>query len=488
MEFIHDDFLLNTEAARHLYHGYAANEPILDYHSHLPAEEISADRRFANLFEIWLEGDHYKWRAMRANGVAEEYCTGNAPAYEKFLAWARTVPVALRNPLYHWTHLELKRYFGIAELLNENNAASVWTRANHLLQSDDFSARVILRKFRVQVACTTDDPCDDLSAHRAIAASEKSFRVLPAFRPDKAFRVNVPREFNAWVSRLEAASNIAIISLQSFEDALRRRHDFFHDHGGRLSDHGLDRCFATPGAPRQVEAIFAKAREGSAATPEELELFASYLMLFFGRLDAEKGWTKQLHIGAQRNLNTRRMRELGPDKGYDGIGDWNQARNLAAFLDLLDREHSLPKMIVYNANPADSYAFATTIGSFQEGPLAGKLQLGSAWWFLDQKEGIECQLNTLSNTGLLARFVGMLTDSRSFMSFPRHEYFRRVLCSLLGREMENGELPRDERLIGNLVRDICYRNAKNYFGFDSGTEAERPENAAAASGKSSPTV
>ena len=338
------------------------------------------------------------------------------------------------------------------------------------------------------MVCTTDDPCDDLSAHRAIARSEKSFRVLPTFRPDKALRVDRPDEFRAWVNRLEAASNIAIAFLRDFEHALKRRHDFFHEQGARLSDHGLDHCYSLPGSPRQLEAIFAKARDGgSAATPEEMECFASHMMLFFGRLDAEKGWTKQLHIGAQRNINTRRMRELGPDKGFDGIGDWNQASKLAAFLDLLDQEHSLPKIIVYSSNPADSYPFATAIGSFQEGPQPGKLQLGSAWWFLDQKEGIEQQLNILSNTGLLARFVGMLTDSRSFMSFPRHEYFRRVLCNLLGKEVERGELPKDEKLIGSMVVNICYRNAKSYFGFEGGSKPAE-EGASQAATSNLPTV
>ena len=466
MEFIHDDFLLSTESARRLYHEYAAREPIMDYHSHLPPADISTDRSFRNLFEIWLEGDHYKWRAMRSNGIAEDYCTGAAPDYEKFLAWARTVPVTLRNALYHWTHLELKRYFGISELLNENNATSIWDRANQLLQSGGFSARAILRKFRVEMICTTDDPCDDLRAHQAITANEKSFRVLPTFRPDKALRVDRPQEFRAWVNRLEATANVSIGSLRDFEHALKRRHDYFHEQGARLSDHGLDYCYCTPGSAQQVDAIFSKARErGQAATLEEMESFASHMMLFFGQLDAEKGWTKQLHIGAQRNVNSRAMRELGPDKGFDGIGDWNQVNRLAAYLDLLDEEHSLPKTIIYNSNPVDSYAFATTIGSFQEGPLAGKLQLGSAWWFLDQKDGIEQQLNALSNAGLLARFVGMLTDSRSFMSFPRHEYFRRVLCNVLGKEMESGELPRDEQLIGSMVKNICYSNAKSYFGF-----------------------
>jgi|SRR5215472_1206730 len=463
MDFIHDDFLLTTKTARHLYHQYAAPEPILDYHSHLPPGDIASDRRFQDLFEIWLEGDHYKWRLMRANGVAERYCTGEASPFDKFLAWARTVPAALRNPIYHWTHLELKRYFGIEELLDESSAASIWECANRLLRSSDLTARGILRKFRVRMLCTIDDPCDDLGYHRATAASEGGFSVFPTFRPDMAFGVENPDEFGPWVDRLEAASNVAISSLSDFLTALKRRHEFFHENGARLSDHGLKRCFAAPCTEKQAAAIFSKARARVAAKPSEAEQFASYLLLFFGKLDAEKGWTKQLHIGALRNVSTRRSRELGTDKGFDSISDWNQAEQFCAFLDHLDQEHSLPKIILYNLNPADNYAFCTALGNFQEGPVAGKLQYGSAWWFLDQKEGIEAQLNALSNTGLLSRFIGMVTDSRSFMSFPRHEYFRRILCNLIGREVENGELPNDERLLGTMVRDICFRNAQRFL-------------------------
>ncbi len=466
MDFIHDDFLLHSKTAQKLYHGYAAQEPILDYHSHLPAQEIAAGRRFGNLFEIWLEGDHYKWRAMRANGVPESYCTGNAEPYEKFLAWARTAPFTLRNPLYHWTHLELKRYFGISELLDESNAKSVWDRANSLLQTEELTARGILRKFKVRAACTTDDPCDDLAAHRAITAAAPGFRVFPTFRPDKALLVNAPEAFNAWVGRLERSANVTISSLRDFLDALKQRHDFFHQNGGRLSDHGLPRCYATPCSDSHAEAIFAKARGGSAATPEEHEHFASLLMLYFGRWDAERGWTKQLHLGALRNVSTRGARDTGPDTGYDVVGDWNQAEALNGYLNLLHRENALPKMILYNVNPADNYVFATAIGSFQDGVTPGKIQFGSGWWFLDQKEAIEWQLNALSNTGLFSRFIGMLTDSRSFMSFPRHEYFRRVLCDLLGRDVENGELPNDETLLGATVKNICFENARQYLGLD----------------------
>ncbi|HYL85531.1 MAG TPA: glucuronate isomerase [Candidatus Angelobacter sp.] len=471
MEFIHDDFLLETKTARRLYHEYAAPEPILDYHSHLSPADIAADRRFQNLFEIWLEGDHYKWRLMRANGIADRYCTGDAPAHEKFLAWARTVPAALRNPVYHWTHLELKRYFGIAELLDEGSAEAIWERANRLLQAKELTTRGILRKFKVRALCTVDDPCDDLRHHRAIAAAGEEFHVLPTFRPDQALAVDSPREFNAWVARLEAASNVHVSSLRDFLAALQQRHDFFHANGGRLSDHGLEHCYSGPCTEQTASAVFAKARAGNPATPEEKEQFASYLMLFFGRLDAEKGWTQQLHIGALRNVNTRGLRELGRDKGFDSIGDWNQAAPLCSFLDKLNQENALPRTILYNLNPADNYVFSTAAGSFQEGPVAGKVQFGSGWWFLDQKEGIEWQLNALSNTGLLSRFIGMLTDSRSFMSFPRHEYFRRVLCNVIGRDVEKGELPSDEKLVGNMVRDICYRNAERYLNLGNDTSA-----------------
>jgi glucuronate isomerase len=468
MDFIHDDFLLHSNTARNLYHTYAEQESILDYHSHLPPSDIAADRRFQNLFEPWLEGDHYKWRAMRANGIPESHVTGDAPAYEKFLAWARTVPFTLRNPLYHWTHLELKRYFGINELLDETTAKSVWERANDQLQNGDLTAQGILRKFRVRAVCTTDDPCDDLAHHKAVTKAVPGFRMYPTFRPDAALLVQQPGAFNAWVDRLERASNVTVSSLRDFLDALKQRHDFFHAHGGRLSDHGLAYCHATPCTETRAGVIFAKTRSDRAATPAEHEQFASFVMLFFGRLDAERGWTKQLHLGALRNVNTRATRQLGPNTGYDVVGDWNQAENLCKYLDLLNQENALPKMILYNVNPVDNYVFSTVIGSFQDGATAGKIQFGSGWWFLDQKEAIEWQLNALSNNGLFSRFIGMLTDSRSFMSFPRHEYFRRVLCNLLGREVEKGELPNDEKLLGSVIRNICFENARGYLGLQLG--------------------
>src|SRR5579864_1165115 len=433
--FIHDDFLLQCATARRLYHEFAESEPILDFHSHLPAADIAEDRRFRDLSEIWLEGDHYKWRLMRANGIAERYRTGEAPRFEKFQAWAKTLPSTLRNPIYQWTHLELKRYFDIDELLNEHTAKAIWERANALLNTPDFSARGILNKFKVKVVCTTDDPSDDLSHHQRVNTGESAFRIYPTFRPDQALRVNEPDKFNPWLNRVGQSSNTHIHSFTTLLDVLKVRHDAFHAQGGRMSDHGLPHCYANPCTERQAAMIFDKVRSGMPASSDEHEQFASLLMLFFGHLDAEKGWTKQLHLGALRSINSCKVREIGPDTGFDCIGEWPQAQALCAYMDLLERENALPRMILYNVNPADNYVFATAAGSFQDAATAGKIQYGSAWWFLDQKEGIESQLNVLSNTGLLSRFIGMITDSRSFMSFPRHEYFRRVLCNLLRLEM-----------------------------------------------------
>ncbi len=464
MAFIQDDFLLETKTARQLYKDHAAKQPILDYHCHLPPADVAADRRFANLFEIWLEGDHYKWRAMRANGVPERYCTGNADPFEKFQAWAATVPHCLRNPLYHWTHLELKRYFGIDELLSEATAASIWKKANDRLKSDELTARGILQKFSVKALCTTDDPADPLSHHVAIRDSGLATKVYPTFRPDRVLDAHQPEVFNPWVDRLSATANVHIARLNDLLDALRQRHQAFHDLGGRLSDHGLDQCYAACCTTEEAAAVFDKARSGKPATLDERNAFASFMMLFFGHLDAEKGWTKQLHLGARRNASTRGLKTLGRDTGFDSMGDWPQMDTLGEYLDRLDRESALPKTIVYNNNPTDNYAMATMVGNFQDGSVAGKIQFGTGWWFLDQKEGIELQINALSNTGLLSRFVGMVTDSRSFMSYPRHEYFRRVLCNLLGRDVEAGELPDDDQMIGSLVENICFNNAKNYFG------------------------
>jgi glucuronate isomerase len=398
---------------------------------------------------------------MRANGVAEKYITGNATPYEKYMAWARTVPYTLRNPLYHWTHLELQRYFGIPELLDESSAPAIWERANAVL-AEGLSAQAILRKFDVKVVCTTDDPTDDLRHHHEIAKANLATRVLPTFRPDKALGVG-EAEFVTWIEQLSRVADTEVRDLNSFLDALRRRHDSFHAIGCRLSDHGLEHCYATPCADEAAAGIFSKALAGQPVTPDERTQFASFMMLFFGQLDAEKRWTKQLHLGARRNVNSRARRTIGLDAGFDTIGDFSQGGPLAAYLNLLAEENALPRMILYNVNPADTFQFATLIGSFQDGHEPGKIQYGSAWWFLDQKQGITAQIDALSNAGLLSRFIGMVTDSRSFMSYPRHEYFRRILCDAIGQDVVRGELPDDDAILGPLIENVCYFNAKNYL-------------------------
>jgi glucuronate isomerase len=475
MKLIHEDFLLQTRVARRLYHQYAEAEPILDYHCHLSPKDIAENRQFRNLFEIWLEGDHYKWRAMRSNGVSERFCTGSADPFAKFQAWAATVPHTLRNPLFHWTHLELKRYFDIEEMLDEASAGRIWKEANEQLATPELTTQGILKKFGVKTVCTTDDPADDLRYHKAMAASGASTQMLPAFRPDKALTVNQPPAFNQWVKQLAEAADTEIDSFSDFLDVLRARHDFFHSQGCRLSDHGMNQCYASFCNEKTAAAIFAKARKGKPASVEEHAQFATFMMVFFGQLDAKKGWVKQLHLGALRNNNARLLKQLGPDTGFDSIGDFPQAAALAAYLDRLDQDNALPKTIIYNNNPADNYAFATMLGNFQDGTIPGKLQFGSGWWFLDQKEGIEWQLNALSNLGLLSRFVGMITDSRSFMSYPRHEYFRRVLCNLIGRDVDNGEIPDDDMLLGPLVRNICYANARQYMAFPEPKGQAKPD-------------
>ena len=461
--FIHNDFLLLNKTARHLYHKYASRQPILDFHCHLPVKDIADDRRFNNLAEIWLEGDHYKWRAMRANAVPERYCMGDASAYDKFMAWARTVPYTLRNPLYHWTHLELKRYFDIDDLLDETTGPAIWDRTSAALQHDQLTAHGILRRFDVKAVCTSDDPTDSLEEHKKIARSGLATKVYPTFRPDKALHTaNVPA-FNAWVDRLAASANIEVAGLDDYLEALHQRHDHFHANRCRLSDHGLNYCYANFATEDEAHSIFAKLRAGHSVTDSEAEHFGGYMMLFFGRLDAKKGWTKQLHLGAYRNVNPAMLQSHGRDIGFDSIGDWRHAERLGAYLGHLEHEGSLPKMILYNVNPSDNYVFATMIGNFQDGTVPGKIQFGSGWWFLDQKEAMEWQLNALSNTGLLSRFIGMATDSRSFMSYPRHEYFRRVLCNLIGTDVENGLLPDNEGLIARLITDLCFTNAADYF-------------------------
>jgi len=485
MGFITEDFLLQSETARYLYRKYASGPPILDFHCHLSPDVLAENRPFGNLFDIWLEGDHYKWRAMRANGVAERYCTGDAEPYDKFLAWAGTVPHTLRNPLYHWTHLELLRYFDIAELLDPASAPKIWQHANQCLKSETLTPRGIVTKFRVDAICTSDDPTDSLEPHRRLAASDFAVRVFPTFRPDRALRTANPAAFNQWAEKLSQSAETPLKRFSDFLRALRERHDYFHRHGCRLSDHGLDYCPADSCTEAEAAVIFDKVRSGSEVSPSESAKFSSYLMVFFGQLDAEKGWTKQLHLGAYRNANQRMLAAMGRDTGFDSIGDWPQVHGLGAYLDRLDRTGSLPKMIIYNANPTDNYAFVTMIGNFQDGTAAGKLQFGSGWWFLDQKEAMEWQLNALSNCGLLSRFVGMVTDSRSFMSFPRHEYFRRVLCNLLGNDIEERQLPDDEKLVGEMIARICYDNAARYLGLPDGHAGAALEASAAGASSSS---
>ncbi len=467
--FLDDEtFLLQSEPARRLYHEVAAGQPIYDYHSHLPAGQIAADHVFPDLHAAWLAGDHYKWRAMRANGVPERLVTGDAPPYEKFLAFAATVPRTIRNPLYHWTNLELRRTFGITDLLDETTAASVWHRANEQLAAKP--VRQLLAERRVAVVCTTDDPADRLDDH-ATANRAGGTRVYPTFRPDKALAVDQPTAFNAWVDRLSAVTGVGCGTLDGLLAALDRRHADFHAAGGRLSDHGLSRCDADDCTDAQAGRTFDAARGGTAAAPADAAAFRSHLMLFFGRLNAARGWTQQLHLGALRNASTRGVRTLGPDTGFDSIGDGPQAASLARYLDRLDVDGRLPRTVLYNVNPSDNYALATLAGNFQDGTVPGKVQFGSGWWFLDQKQGMEWQLDALSNCGLLSRFVGMLTDSRSFLSFPRHEYFRRILCNLIGRDVVHGELPDDMGLLGRVVADVCYGNAHRYFGLDVPTPA-----------------
>ena len=466
--FLSEDFLLQTAAARRLYHDYAEAMPIFDYHCHLPVEEIATDRTFSNLTQIWLYGDHYKWRAMRANGVSERFVTGAADDWEKFAAWAATVPKTLRNPLYHWTHLELKRYFGITDLLNPDTARDIYDHASTLLQTPEYSTRAILTRMKVKVVCTTDDPTDDLAHHRTLEADpDFTVKVLPAFRPDKAIAVENPEAYNAYLERLAAVSGIPIANYDALLAALKARHDFFHQAGCRLSDHGLERPYAADFTPEDIGRIFAKVRRNDPPTPLEAEQFKTALLLDLARMDAERNWTQQFHFGALRNTNSRAFQGLGPDAGYDSIGDWPLAAPLARFLDRLASENRLARTILYVLNPRDNDLVATMIGNFQDGTVPGKIQFGSGWWFNDQKDGMQRQIDALSNMGLLSRFVGMLTDSRSFLSYPRHEYFRRVLCNLLGTDMEEGELPPDFDLVGGMVQDICYHNAVGYFGIDA---------------------
>ena len=467
--FMDANFLLQSATAQELYHNHAASLPIIDYHCHLNPKEVAEDHRFSSITELWLGGDHYKWRAMRSNGVEEKYITGDAGDWEKFQKWAETMPYCMRNPLYHWTHLELRTAFGINKLLNASTAREIYDECNEKLRLPEFSAQGLMRRYNVEVVCTTDDPADTLEHHIAMhyqTANGKCTKMLPTWRPDKAMAIDNPIAYRAYIEQLEATAMQSIRTYTDLLDALQKRHDFFSSVGCRLSDHGVNEFYADNYTEAEVSAIFLKVMDGKQPTAEEVSKFRSALMLEGGRMDARSGWTQQFHYGPMRNNNTRMYHKLGPDTGYDSIGTWNTSESLSRFLDRLDNEGSLAQTILYCINPSDNEMLATMIGNFQEGPTPGKIQFGSGWWFNDQLDGMERQMNCLSVLGLLSRFVGMLTDSRSFLSYPRHEYFRRCLCNLIGQDVEDGKLPAEEMpFIAQMVEDVSYYNAKRYFRF-----------------------
>ncbi|WP_367337366.1 glucuronate isomerase [Aminivibrio sp.] len=466
-QFLDKDFLLESMPACTLYHEYAAPMPIFDYHCHIPPSDILNDRQFDNLTEIWLGGDHYKWRVMRACGVDERFITGDAPAEEKFEAWARVVPRIVRNPLYQWTHLELQRVFGVDELLTPETAREIYSHCTALLGKKEFSARSIIRKFRVEALCTTDDPSSTLEEHRKIRDSGFEIIVAPAFRPDRALEGHLPERFNPWLDRLAELAEVKIDSFGRFIECLWKRHQYFHDNGCRLSDYGIETCYASDWNSEEVEGSFSLLRRGRALSGEALLRYRSAVLYELLSMDASQGWTQQLHLGAMRNNNSRMLARLGPDTGYDAMGDFEQGRNLSRLLDRLERTGKLGKTIVYSLNPRDNDMIPSILGCFQDGTVPGKMQMGSAWWFTDTKDGMTRQIEALSAVGVLSRFVGMLTDSRSLLSYPRHEYFRRILCNIIGGDVERGELPEDYSLLGGMVRDICYNNAKEYFDLHS---------------------
>ena len=464
-EFLDQNFLLQNKTAERLYHEFAKDMPIIDYHCHLDPEQMASNVNFNSLTEIWLKGDHYKWRAMRANGVNEAFITGDKTDWEKFEQWAATVPYTLRNPLYHWTHLELQRYFGINELLSPQTAKAIYDNCTEKLNAPGYNVQSLITKMNVEVICTTDDPLDTLEHHQHIKKSNWNVKVFPAFRPDKAMNADDPKALNEYITKLETIANVSIDSYDNYLSALKRRHDYFAENGCIISDHGLEQLYAEEFTLQEVAVIFDKIRLGKELEHSEVLKFKSAMLHEFALWDHDKGWVQQYHIGALRNNNSRAYREIGPDTGYDSMGDFSQARALSKFLNRLDSTNQLAKTIIYNLNPADNELIATMAGNFNDGSVIGKIQFGSAWWFLDQKDGMIRQLNALSSMGLVSRLVGMLTDSRSFLSFPRHEYFRRLLCNLFGHDIENGELPNDIKWTGQIIKDICYYNAKNYFGF-----------------------
>lgn len=467
-DFMDKDFLLQTETAQMLYHEHASKMPIIDYHCHLIPKMVADDHKFRSLTEIWLGGDHYKWRAMRSNGVAEKYCTGtDTTDWEKFEKWAETVPYTFRNPLYGWTHLELKTAFGINKVLNPNTAREIYDECTDKLQNDPtYTARGMMRRYNVETVCTTDDPIDTLEWHKKTCESGFEIKMIPAWRPDKAMAVENPQNFKTYIEKLSEVSGINISKFQDVIDALQKRHDFFAENGCKLSDHGIEEFYAEDYTDAEIDAIFNKVYGGTELTHDEILKFKSAMMVIFAEMDHASGWAQQFHYGAIRDNNTKMFNLLGPDTGFDSIGQFNTAKSMSKFLNRLATNDKLTKTIIYNLNPADNEVVATMLGNFQDGTCPGKIQWGSGWWFLDQKDGMEKQMNALSLLGLLSRFVGMLTDSRSFLSYPRHEYFRRVLCNLVGRDIENGEIPVSEMdRVKQMIEDISYYNAKNYFNF-----------------------
>jgi glucuronate isomerase len=463
--FLDEDFLLQSDVARELYHDYAKSLPIIDYHCHLPPDQIANNINFKTISQAWLNGDHYKWRAMRANGIDESFITGGKPDNEKFDKWAETVPYTLRNPLYHWTHLELQRYFGITSRLMPGTAEFIYADCNEKLQSPQYSVQQLIKKMNVEVMCTTDDPLDDLSYHNRLKKEGAEVKVYPAFRPDKAMYIEDAAALNAYINKLEEVSNTSIKTFEDYLYALKNRHHYFAANGCTVSDHGLEHVYAEEYTEEEVRGIFEKVRTEQKLTNTEKIKFKSAMLYNFAVWNQEKDWVQQFHLGALRNNNSRLLSQLGPDTGFDSIGDFNQARPLSRFLNKLDKDDRLAKTIIYNLNPADNEVMAAMIGNFNDGSIAGKVQYGSAWWFMDQKDGMTRQINALSNMGLLSRFIGMLTDSRSFLSFPRHEYFRRLLCNIFAEDIVNGELPSDIAWTGKVISDICYFNAKSYFKF-----------------------
>ena len=463
-KFIHDNFLLENKYAEELYHNYSKNQPIIDYHNHLSPKLIAEDNVFKNLTDVWINGDHYKWRAMRTLGVNEKFITGDANDKDKFLQWGKTVPYTMRNPLYHWTHLELARYFDIYDLINEKSAEAIYEQASAKVNSQDFSCQNLLRKVNAKVVCTTEDPTDNLEYHQQMHKANLDIKVSTSFRPDKAILIGNDG-YNDYVNTLGSVAGVEINSYDDLCDALLKRIQFFNDNGCKISDHGLEQMYYEIHTEAEIKAIFKKKRENASLSNEEILKFQSAIMIFLSEAYHTYGWVQQFHLGALRNNNARMHRILGPDTGWDSIGDFSQAQKLSNFLNALDSKDKLTKTIIYNLNPADNEVMATMIGNFNDGSMRGKVQFGSGWWFLDQKDGMTKQLNALSNMGLISCFIGMLTDSRSFLSFPRHEYFRRILCNLLGDEIQRGELPNDMEWIGKMVADISYNNAKEYFNF-----------------------